>query len=179
MTAVHVSVSFMQKSAGKGNEVCCSDGSVLIKQTNQKQKTSESMLKILLHFLHFMRHDNVAGYNKLSGNKPPLLEASKPPEGAGVVDADSAGAVTGTIGADGTAAGTGGVGHASEPRASKPVSSRSFCTGAGASAGASAGARVWAAVGARVGDISPEEHQRQKHRCGLTCGGETHCQDHR
>lgn len=79
-----------------------------------------------------------------------LLEASKPPEGAGVVDTGSNAA--GTIGAAATAAGTGGAGAEREPRASKPDSRRSPCTGAGAKAGARAGA----AVGARVGDIRPE-----------------------
>lgn len=86
------------------------------------------------------------------------LEASKPPEGAGVAVAGSAAAAAagaGTIGTAATAAGTGGVGEGREPRASKPDSRRSFCTGAGAGAGAK-GARAGAAVGARVGDIRPE-----------------------
>lgn len=79
-----------------------------------------------------------------------LLEASKPPEGAGVVDTGSNAA--GTIGAAATAAGTGGAGAERDPRASKLDSRRSPCTRAGAKAGARAGA----AVGARVGDIRPE-----------------------
>lgn len=79
-----------------------------------------------------------------------LLEASKPPEGAGVVVAGSCAA--GTIG---TTAGTGGAGEAREPRASKPDSRRSFCMGA------KAGARAGAVVGARVGDIRPEGGNRQ------------------
>lgn len=62
----------------------------------------------------------------------------------------------GALGAAATAAGTGAVGEGREPRVSKPVSRRSFWTGAGAKAGARAGARAGAAVGARVGDIRPE-----------------------
>lgn len=81
-----------------------------------------------------------------------LLEGSKPPEGAGVADAGSVAATAGTIGTAVAAAGTGGVGDGREASVSKPVSRRSFCTGAGAKAGARAGA----AVGARVGEIRPE-----------------------
>lgn len=90
-----------------------------------------------------------------------LLEASKPPEGAGVAVAGStaAAAGAGTIGTAATAAGTGGVGEGREPRASKPDSRRSFCTGTEAGAGAK-GARAAAAVGARVGDIRPEGRNR-------------------
>lgn len=62
----------------------------------------------------------------------------------------------GTIGTAATAAGTGAVGEGRAPRESKPVSRRSFCTGAGAKAGA----RVGAVVGARVGDMSPEVGQQ-------------------
>lgn len=76
-----------------------------------------------------------------------LLEASKPPEGAGAVVA-------------GSGTGTGGVGEVREPRASKLDSRRSFCNGAEARAGAKAGARAGAAVGARVGDIRPEGDNR-------------------
>lgn len=90
-----------------------------------------------------------------------LLEASKPPEGADVVVADSGAA--GTFGTAATAAGTGGVGEARAPSASKPDSRRSFCTEAEAGAGAKAGARAGAAVGARVGDIKPEGNNR--HDC--------------
>lgn len=95
-----------------------------------------------------------------------LLEASKPPEGAGVVVAGSG--ATGTIGATAIAAGTGGVGEVREPRTSKPDSRRSFCTGAEARAGAKAGARAGAAVGARVGDIKPEGDNRQDCNCDIT-----------
>lgn len=83
-----------------------------------------------------------------------LLEASKPPEGAGVVVAGSG--IDGTIG---TAAGTGGAGEVREPRASKPDSRRLFCTGA------KAGTRAGAAVGARVGDIRPEGGDRHPCSC--------------
>lgn len=62
----------------------------------------------------------------------------------------------GTIGTAATAAGTGAVGEGREPRESKPVSRRSFCSGAGAKAGA----RVAAVVGPRVGDMSPEVGQQ-------------------
>lgn len=79
-----------------------------------------------------------------------LLEASKPPEGAGVGVACSGAAAAGTMGTAVAAAGTGGVGEGSEPSASKPDSRRSFCTEAGAK-----GAKAGAAVGARVGDIRP------------------------
>ncbi len=92
-----------------------------------------------------------------------LLEASKPPEGAGVVVAGS-----GTTGTIGTAATAGGVGEVREPRTSKPDSKRSFCTGAAARAGAKAGARAGAAVGARVGDIKPEGDNRQDCNCDIT-----------
>lgn len=67
----------------------------------------------------------------------------------------------GALGAAATAAGTGAVGEGREPRVSKPVSRRSFWTGAGAKAGARAGARAGAVVGARVGDIRPEKDKRQ------------------
>lgn len=70
------------------------------------------------------------------------LDASKPPEGAGVPLAGS-----GTA-ADAAEAGRGAVGDGRVPIVSKPVSRRSFCTGAGV--------RDGAAVGARVGDINPE-----------------------
>lgn len=93
-----------------------------------------------------------------------LLEASKPPEGAGVVVAGS-----GTVGTIGAAAGTGGVGAVREPRASKPDSRRSFWAGAEAGAGAKAGARAGAAVGARVGDIRPEGDNRQDCNCDILC----------
>lgn len=87
-----------------------------------------------------------------------LLEASKPPEGADVVDGGSAAAArAGTIGTAATTAGTGGAGEGSAPKASKPVSRRSFCT----RAGARAGARDGAAAGVRVGDISPEGNNQQ------------------
>lgn len=79
-----------------------------------------------------------------------LLEASKPPEGTGVVVPGSC--ADGTIG---TAAGTGGAGEPREPRASKLDSRRLFCSGA------KAGARAGAAVGARVGDIRPEGDNTQ------------------
>lgn len=69
----------------------------------------------------------------------------------------------GSIGAAATAAGTGAVGEGREPRVSKPVSRRSFCTGAGAKAGA----RAWAAVGARVGDIRPEGDNTQHRNCNI------------
>lgn len=92
-----------------------------------------------------------------------LLDASKPPEGTGVVVAGSGAA--GTIGTAATAAGTGGVGEVREPRASKPDSRRSLWTRAGAKAGARAGA----AVGARVGDIRPEEGNRQDCNCDIIC----------
>lgn len=102
-----------------------------------------------------------------------LLEASKPPEGADVMVVASgaaAAAGAGVIGTAATTAGTGGVGEGREPRASKPDSKRSFCTGAEARAGAR-GARAGAAVGARVGDIRPEgcnrqETLRKKDACG-------------
>lgn len=68
------------------------------------------------------------------------LDASKPPEGAGVPLAGSRAAAA--------AAGRGAVGDGRVPIVSKPVSRRSFCTGAGV--------RDGAALGARVGDISPE-----------------------
>lgn len=84
--------------------------------------------------------------------KPPIsvnhsLDASKPPEGAGVLVAGSGAA--GTIGTAATEAGTGAVGDGRDPRVSKPVSRRSFCTGARAGAGVRA-------VGARVGDMRPK-----------------------
>ena len=71
----------------------------------------------------------------------------------------------------GTAARAGGVGEVREPRASKPDSRRSFCTGAGAGAGAGAkaGARAGAAVGARVRDIRPEGENRQESCCDIIC----------
>lgn len=82
-----------------------------------------------------------------------ILDGLKPPGGA--CAAGMASVAAGTIGAAATAAGTGAAGEGREPRLSKPDSSRSFCTGAGARAmaGAKAGA---AAVGARVGDMRPE-----------------------
>ena len=87
-----------------------------------------------------------------------LLEASKPPEGAGAIVGSMVAAGT-MMGTTGTEAGIGGVGEGKEPRASKPDSRRSFWRGAraGAMAGARAGARVraGAAVGARLGEISP------------------------
>lgn len=79
------------------------------------------------------------------------LDASKPPEGAGVLVAGSGAA--GTIGTAATEAGTGAVGDGRDPRVSKPVSRRSFCTGARAGAGVRA-------VGARVGDINPKRGGR-------------------
>lgn len=89
-------------------------------------------------------------YRTETNEQPPprsaihLLDASKPPEGAGAPLAGS-----GTAAAAAAAeAGRGAVGDGRVPRVSKPVSSRSFCTGAGV--------RDGAAVGARVGDISPE-----------------------
>lgn len=87
----------------------------------------------------------------LPSNKPEryLLDASKPPEGAGVVDAGSAPAAE--AGAPGTAE-AGGAADEMEPKASKPVSRRLFCTGA------KAGARAGAALGASVGEIRPEGH---------------------
>lgn len=88
-----------------------------------------------------------------------LLEASKPPEGTGVVVAGS--------GTAATAAGKGGVGEVREPRTSKPDSRRSFCTGPEARAGAKAGARAGAAVGARVGDIRPEVDHRHDCNCDI------------
>lgn len=98
-----------------------------------------------------MWHDDKSNYSKK--NKPPIsvnhsLDASKPPEGAGVLVAGSGAA--GTIGTAATEAGTGAVGDGRDPRVSKPVSRRSFCTGARAGAGVRA-------VGARVGDIRPKE----------------------
>lgn len=81
-----------------------------------------------------------------------LLEASKPPEGAGVGVAWSGA--------------TGGVGDGREPRASKPDSRRSFCTEAGAGA---KGAKAAAVVGARVGDIRPGQHNKtgEKDACSV------------
>lgn len=73
------------------------------------------------------------------------LDASKPPEGAGVPLAGSGAAAAATAAAE---ASRGAVGDGRVPRVSKPVSRRSFCTGAGV--------RDGAAVGARVRDISPE-----------------------
>lgn len=84
---------------------------------------------------------------KLPHNVTHSLDASKPPEGAGVLVAGSGAA--GTIGTAATEAGTGAVGDGRDPRVSKPVSRRSFCTGARAGAGVRA-------VGARVGDIRPK-----------------------
>lgn len=72
----------------------------------------------------------------------------------------------------GTAAGAGGVGEVREPRASKPDSRRSFCTGAGAGAGAKAGARAGAAVGARVRDIRPVGENRQQSCCDIICSSD-------
>lgn len=92
---------------------------------------------------------------KTKQHKIRLLEASKPPEGAVVAARGSAAA--GTIGTAATAAGTGGVGEESGPKTSKPVSRRSFCTGA------RAGARAGGAAGVRVGDIRPEGNNRQNH----------------
>lgn len=91
---------------------------------------------------------------KMKQHNNHLLEASKPPEGADVVDGGStAAAGAGTIGTTVTTAGTGGAGEGSAPKASKPVSRRSFCTRAGARAGA--------AAGVRVGDINPEGYKQQ------------------
>lgn len=89
---------------------------------------------------------------KMKQHNNHLLEASKPPEGADVVDGGST-AAAGTIGTTATTAGTGGAGEESAPKASKPVSRRSFCTRAGARAGA--------AAGVRVGDINPEGYKQQ------------------
>lgn len=99
-------------------------------------------------------------YNTLLSQLIHLLEASKPPEGAGAVVAGS-----GTAGTTGT----GGVGAVREPRASKPDSRRSPCIKAGA--GANAGARAGAAVGARVGDIRPDARggNRQDCNCDIIC----------
>lgn len=84
---------------------------------------------------------------KMKQHNNHLLEASKPPGGS------TAAAGAGTIGTTATTAGTGGAGEGSAPKASKPVSRRSFCTRAGARAGA--------AAGVRVGDINPEGYKQQ------------------
>lgn len=94
------------------------------------------------------------------------LDASKPPEGAGVPLAGS-----GAAAAAATEAGRGAVGDGRVPIVSKPVSRRSLCTGAGV--------RDAAAVGARVGDISPEwvggGHSVTRCHCGLFKGHFSTC----
>lgn len=87
------------------------------------------------------------------------LDASKPPEGAGVPLAGSGAAAAAAAAAE---AGRGAVGDGRVPIVSKPVSRRSFCTGAGV--------RDGAAVGARVGDISPERGATHRViRCHYGC----------
>lgn len=151
MAEAHISESIMQSSSPLAGR----DAKVLVEEAQSELLSAQQSVRPISQDFSMTIKKKKKNTSRIKTNEQTnkqtkrsaihSLDASKPPEGAGVPLAGSGAAAAATAAAE---ASRGAVGDGRVPRVSKPVSRRSFCTGAGVRDGAT--------VGARVRDISPE-----------------------